>query len=415
MFAVWAGSGLAQQHLPRLKPYRILLVCFLIFQAWVAFQLLPLPTALLKVLEFGDNNIYGSLGPFHSISLDPAQTLISLIKGLAYCSILALILALVSNQKRLKKLLLCMVVAGSVQSVYGATMLLSGGGTSWFFGLEQGDRATGTFVYYNFFGNFLVLCLCIGIGLLVGKLDKSGYKSFRAKMRALLATLLEGKAVVRISLAIMVVGLVMSHSRMGNVAFFVSLSIMGVLAFVLIKNRSRSLTILLVSLMIIDIFIVGSVFGLKKVQERLENTSFQQETRDEVIIDSLSRVAELPITGTGGGSFYSSFPSTTTSHIKGFYDHAHNDYVEFAMDFGIPILLLLMFVVIWSLYHALYAMRMRRDSLMRGVGFGAAMAIIAMGIQLTTDFHLQSPVNAIYFLVCLALAWMCRFEKYTRS
>lgn len=415
LFTLWVVSGLAQQHLHRLRPYRFLIGCFLLLQVWVFLQLLPLPASIIQAIQLGDADLYAFLGEFHSISLDSSQTLISLFKGLAYCCILILTLALTSSQKRIKQLLLCMIVTGSVQSLYGAFMLLSRSETSWFFGLVQTERATGTFVYHNFFGNFLVLCLCIGIGLLISKLSKSKTRSLRARARAILSMLLEGKAVVRICLAIMVVGLVMSHSRMGNTAFFISLSVMGGLAFLLIKNRSRSLTVLLVSLMIIDVFIVGSVFGLEKVQQRLEETSFENESRDEIIIDSLSRIIEVPFTGTGAGSFYSSFPSAQSTRIKGFYDHAHNDYVEFAMEMGIPILILLTFTVMWSLYHALLAMRRRRNSLMQGIGFGAAMAIVAMSIQLITDFHLQSPANAIYFLVCLALAWMSRYEKHSRA
>jgi|AntRauTorckE5430_2_1112549.scaffolds.fasta_scaffold01526_6 hypothetical protein len=47
-----------------------------------------------------------------------------------------------------------------------------------------------------------------------------------------------------------------------------------------------------------------------------------------------------------------------------------------------------------ALWHALKALR-RRDSVYRsGVGFGAAMGIIALLIHSSTDFNLQIPANA---------------------
>ncbi|MBY6210495.1 O-antigen ligase family protein [Microbulbifer agarilyticus] len=117
-----------------------------------------------------------------------------------------------------------------------------------------------------------------------------------------------GKAVLRLCLAMMVIGLVMSHSRMANAAFFASVSIVGALGLLLIRNRSRSLTILLASLMVIDLMIVGSWFGMDRLRQEIEETSFSQETRDEVNQYGLSLIEQRPLAGTGASSFYSSFP-----------------------------------------------------------------------------------------------------------
>jgi putative inorganic carbon (HCO3(-)) transporter len=57
------------------------------------------------------------------------------------------------------------------------------------------------------------------------------------------------------------------------------MSICGLLALILIKNRNKSLTILIVSMFVIDLFIVSAFFGLDKVQERLTQISLSQETR----------------------------------------------------------------------------------------------------------------------------------------
>ena len=222
------------------------------------------------------------------------------------------------------------------------------------------------------------------------------------------------KAVVR-STPLVSIDLVVSHSRMANTAFFSSLSIAGVLGLLLIRKKSRSLTVLLASLMVIDLMIVGSWFGVDKLKNRLENTSLMSETRDEVNQYGLSIIEQYPLTGTGGGSFYSSFPSVKGPGIYGFYDQGHNDYLQFAMEFGLPATLLLGVAVLWSLYHAFVALRRRRTSLLQGVAFATVMAIIAELIMLTTDFHLQAPATAIYFMLCLALAWKARFMPSGRQ
>jgi len=75
---------------------------------------------------------------------------------------------------------------------------------------------------------------------------------------------------LRLYLVMMVIALVLTHSRMGNVAFFFSLLIAGIIGLLLSRRAPRSTVILLTSLIIIDMFIVGAWFGIDKVAQRLE-------------------------------------------------------------------------------------------------------------------------------------------------
>ncbi|SDJ67057.1 O-antigen ligase family protein [Microbulbifer yueqingensis] len=419
VFVMLAGWLVVNTHSPRmarLRPYLPLLLIFGVFQLWVAFQLLPLPMGLLEALSPAKAGHWLATDPgaaSATLSLDPNQTHIGLLKGLAYCGILFLVLALVDSPARLKTLALTIVLAGTFQAFYGVLMALSGSDKSWVLGMPNsyGKAAVGGFVYKNHFGNFLVLCLSLGTGLLIAGLGKWRHTSVREFLRSFLATMLSGKAVVRLCLAMMVIGLVMSHSRMANTAFFASLSVTGVLGLLLIRKKSRSLTVLLASMLVIDLFIVGSWFGVDKLRDRIENSSFAQETRDEVNQYGTALVEQYPFTGTGGGSFYSSFPSVKGPGINTFYDLAHNDYLQFAIEFGLPATLLLGVVVLWSLVLALQALRRRRQPLMQGMAFAAVMAIVAELVMLLTDFHLQAPATAVYFMLCLGLAWMARYMK----
>ena len=159
----------------------------------------------------------------------------------------------------------------------------------------------------------------------------------------------------------------------------------------------------------IDIIIVSSWFGLEKVQQRLQSTSLEQETRDEVVMYGIELVKQYPYSGTGAGSFYSSFYSVKGPDIHTFYDFAHNDYLQFAIEYGVPTTLLLGFMVLWSFWHAQIALRKRHRSLMRGMAFASMMAIIGNLLHATVDYPLQIPANTIYFIILLAIAWMSRY------
>ena len=59
------------------------------------------------------------------------------------------------------------------------------------------------------------MAIALGVGLLVTQilLNKDNFAGFRASLRNFMFTMLSGKARLRVFLALMVVALVLSHSR----------------------------------------------------------------------------------------------------------------------------------------------------------------------------------------------------------
>ena len=213
----------------------------------------------------------------------------------------------------------------------------------------------------------------------------------------------------------MVIGLVLTHSRMGNSSFFIAMMITGGLALLLSRRASRATVILLSSLLIIDIFLVGTFFGIEKVVDRLENTSSHRETRDEVDIYSVKLLQNHLLDGTGAGTFYTAFPPYRGGDIRIFYDHAHNDYLEFLSERGVIGFIPMLLAVVITFAVALRAQWKRRNPLMRGLSFGCLMSMIAMGLHATVDFNLQIPANAATFMVVLALGWISMFYETRRK
>ncbi|WP_257296338.1 hypothetical protein [Endozoicomonas sp. YOMI1] len=73
---------------------------------------------------------------------------------------------------------------------------------------------------------YLLFCLCL---LLVAQLNERPSRDWQEWLHRTLKTLMSSKVILRTGLAIMVIGLVLSRSRMGNTAFFSSLMITGFL------------------------------------------------------------------------------------------------------------------------------------------------------------------------------------------
>ena len=387
---------------------RLPLALLLLVQLWVLVQLLDLPRPLVQWLSPQAYAWHIKEG-WLSLSLDRAATRYYLLRGCAFTAGFFLTLALVNTHDRVKTLLQVLVFSGTFQAAYGAFMVLSGLELGFFVEKYVGQGvATGTFVNRNHYAGYLVMCLSAGIGLLLAQLSTRRPQDWKDRLRGWLRLLLSSKIRLRIYLAVMVVALVLTRARMGNIAFFSGLGVAGAVALFAGRRFSWPVVLFLASLLLVDMLILGQWFGFEQLAERLEQTHPEQEARvwsNEYTIDYIE---DFPLTGSGGGSFYGVFPNYQAPNLVGFHDHAHNDYLEFAAELGIPAALVLAAFVGLALWNAWLVQRRRHTPLYKGAGFAVTMTVLWAAIHSTTDFSLQMPANALTFVVILALAFICR-------
>jgi len=296
-----------------------------------------------------------------------------------------------------------MVFAGTFNAFYGVFEILSIQDVSYIYAIPNEPRANGTFVYHNHFGNFLILCLSAGVGYFITTLTHSKFSSKKAYWQSWVFSLLETKTVVRLCLAIMVIALVMTHSKMSNIAFFSSFLGVSLLYLLIGKQVPKGFKILVISMLIIDTFVLSAWFGLDKLKTRLENTSFATESRDEVVLDALPIVSDYPFTGSGAGSFETIFETYKTEGINAYRDHAQNDYLQFTIEYGIPITLLLGILMVYMISLSIKLIFSTSDKLVVGGAAAGLMAISGMLIHMTVDFPLLPPANSSYFVLFLAI------------
>src|SRR5665213_2122116 len=117
------------------------------------------------------------------------------------------------------------------------------------------------------------MCLAGGIGLMLSELSSPSSAGWRDSARRLLRTLLGNRARVRLALVVMVTGLVLTRSRMGNVAFVASLTSAGAFYLLAVRKLSGRTIAFFASLLVIDLLVVGNFFGIEKVAERIQQTS----------------------------------------------------------------------------------------------------------------------------------------------
>lgn len=410
LFVVWIGLlagvwGLSRlfvangstRHNRALTEATPLLCLLVLAQCWVAIQLL------------------------FKLSVDSGSTFQYLLLGVGYCLLFVLILSLFTTRRRLNMLLITLVMSGAAQGFWGTLMALSA--SDWLLVSRKvgsiGD-ATGTFVNRNHLAGYLEMTLACGIGLLIALRDRRPLS-----LIGLLELLMGPKARLRLAIVIMVTALVMTHSRMGNISFLVSLLIVGGLFLLVDKNHRVRNGLILASLLIVDVLVVSQYFGLERLKDRLIDTRFHDVVadhevtqranviRDDIFVDAMPLLNEKPLVGLGAGSFEAVFPKYSGRDVQLHFDHAHNDYLQFAIEYGALGTVPLAIFVLLALWHGMMALIQTHSTYRSGVGFAAAMGIIALLIHSIADFNLQIPANAATLVVICAIAVLARTHTNT--
>jgi putative inorganic carbon (hco3(-)) transporter len=408
------------------KYFLWLLVAWLLY---LVLYLIPLPIDVIAALSPATAAIHretlGFDAGWRTLALEPHAAQTSWLRSLAFVAGFVVTLLVVNSRERVRQFVFLLVIFALIMSVYGIMMHLTGAKIDWFGSLmNHAPQASATYFNRNHFAGYLEMTLALGIGLLIADIRDRRAETWKQFFRNLLEWIFSPKMRLRLVLCVMVIALVSTRSRMGNTAFFASLLATGIIGILLSRHATRGTVVLLVSLVAIDIFIVGSWFGVEQLAQRIEQTDIMRpvteiavagtqesvEARLDATADTMKMIKDFPLLGVGPGAWYMVFPNYRSEVVMpGFFEFAHNDYAQFAAEVGVIGFAFVGVMVLWSFIVALLAHARRRDPLMRGISFAAMMAIIAIMIHSSVDFNLQIAANAMYFMMILALAWISYF------
>ncbi len=411
MTLIWLlGYVRGRRHVPpaarRAWPALALLALWLVY---ILLQVVPMPLELVAAISpkaaWAHQLTYhpGPGKPWVTLSVDPYRTLVSLHKSITLSLLFLLVLLLVRRFTHLRWMLAALVAGGTLTASLGMAGYLFG----WEEMHQDKGSLTATFANRNHLADYLALSIAAGIGLLLAQLGQGApAREGKEALRRTLDWIMSGKMRLRAYLLLMTAAIILTRSRMGNSAFFASLLVAGGVGLLLLRRKTKGMVILLASLVVIDVFIVGSLIGIDRVVERLEKTSLAHETRDEVVRDSVPYWRDFPLTGSGMGTFGVTFPLYKGSDNPLTYLRAHNDYVQFLAEGGAAGLLLIAGFVVLALGVALTALRRRRVPWAQGAAFALLMSTVALLIHSTVEFNLQIFANAATYMILVALGWV---------
>jgi len=120
--------------------------------------------------------------------------------------------------------------------------------------------------------------------------------------------------------------------------------------------------------------------------------------RAGAVSDSMGIVRDFPLFGVGLDCFQYIFP-VYRSYGGGLFTHLHNDYVELAVEAGLPALAFALLLIAILYARAVSSFRKPRET--RTLLWGFLVAATALLIHSFVDFNLHIPANALVFALLL--------------
>jgi O-antigen ligase len=191
-------------------------------------------------------------------------------------------------------------------------------------------------------------------------------------------------------------------SRSGITAFAVSMMIAGWFAAPALDNRSRriSAAVCLVLLLTAVVLWTGPVV----IASRFASADWGEfNNRRGAWADAWSVVQDFPLTGTGLNTYWAASLFYQRHELSQFFAEAHNDYLQFAAEGGLLLIIPAVICLAFLARDLRHAMRDQRGSTEWWLRAGAITSLFAIALQESVEFSLQMPGNAALLAVVCAI------------
>jgi O-antigen ligase len=338
--ALWTLLFISRRESPRLSVV-LLLVAGVIF--WAGFQLLIGSTVYrlmtwLGILYWGAN-----------------------------LAILFVALQIFSDVPVLKQFLRYLLIFGFFVSILSSLQsLTTNSRIFWIFPTEFASwNLMGPFVYHNQFAAFIELLLPIA---LYNALTENKWRAFDILIAAT-----------------MYASVIVSASRMG---FALVTAELLIVPGILIRRRNLRLTQVVAGAGVLAgmVVILTLAVGPEILAEKFALKD-QYAIRREFVLSSLQMFKDKPLLGVGLGNWPTAYPRYALYDDGRYANQAHNDWAQWAVEGGAPLLLLQLALAFWAIPKALRS------------GWGTGIAAVLL--HCFVDYPIQRPAVALVFFALL--------------
>ena len=389
----WALVDRSRNSLPRGIKQLLLLV--LLALAWSVFQLIPLPISIWASLPGRSQLVegFGLLGiapSFMPLSLAPYDSISALLALLPPLGMLA---AMVGLRGYSAAWLAAALIGGTIAGVLLGILQVTGGdpaSSDWYlYPLTNFGVATGFFANGNHMASLLLTAIPF-----IAALGATAGRATDVRLRSAALALVGG------GLVVVILGLALNGSLAGY-----GLGLPVVLASMLILFGRRSA----IGRAAFAATIVACIVALAVLWAGPVNrgAGSSVSSRQEILSHGIELVEKYGLVGTGVGTFEEVYRSSEQpNRVDRIYvNHAHNDYLELAIEAGVPAVLLIPFFLAW---WGRSVLQMMQSPASDQYAFAGAIASAALLIHSLVDYPLRTAAMSTVFAMCVVLIVLSR-------
>lgn len=386
---VWALCSRREQRLPRAIKQLLILIGLAVAVGLV--QLIPLPWPLWVSLPDHEQFVEGfqllgieptalpaSLAPYDTIA-----TLLALLPPLGMLA--AMIVARGYSPVWLAVALVCGTVAGVLLGILQVTSADPINSPWYIYRQSNFGVATGFFANGNHMASLLLVTIPFIAAL--GATARERAKDLRLRSAAL--------ALAAGCLVVVILGLVLNGSLAGY-----GLGVPVVLASLLLLVGTKSAIARggLVAVAVCSLVALALLWVSPVSRDAATSVS----SRQAILVNSVELLREFGPVGTGLGTFQKAYRLTENPDTvdRYFANHAHNDYLELAVEAGLPAVLLILLFLIW---WGRWVRRMLRSPAADQFAIAGAIASAAILLHSLVDYPLRTASMSAIFAICLVL------------
>lgn len=388
------------------------LVPLVLFLAYILFQMVPLPPALVEFLSpkaFSIQEQAFALTETQSwmtLSVNHKAGLSEFFRYGTYVLFYLVTVQLLKEKETLQTLVLVIAVFGGLLAFSSILQFyLTKDMALWFRYSPNNSIIVGPYVNHNHYAGLMEMIFPIVLALFFFYRPRIGKTSL---VRGIAEILSQEKANIHIligaSALLIVVSIFVSLSRGAMIATSLSLVLFF---FLLLKRKiSRGNTLLILGIVVLATLAIGW-FGWDQILDRFARLKNAQgvvyEARLDFWKDSQEIIRDFTLTGSGLGTFVHIYPPYKSLKDTLVLTHAHNDYIQMLVEGGvIGFFLAAAFLAAW--FRQTYgAFLRRRDAFSIYIYMGSLTAMTSILIHSVTDFNLHIGANGLWFFFVAGL------------
>lgn len=373
--------------------------------AWGVAQIVPWPSMGNPLWVQAGQALSKTLP--QTISISPSDTLAGLAQGAAYLGTFLAAWLLAQRGRSASLMLRLMALTGVAIAAAGLAMYATGNQFIWNFPKSSYmDDLTATFINRNTYATFAGLTILLNLAVALerwGELPSARRTPWRQRVQSFLNLILMPRWGYFVGAGIGLVALMLTHSRAGTICSVLGVVVMVTTLF-LQRRQSWSALVTVGLLLTLGFMATFSMLG-DATNQRLSRAGHDTIVRSIFYNITAQAIHTTPYTGSGLGTFEETFRTARTPKlhlsIGTRVDHAHNTWLQLALELGLPAFALLLAAIGWVLSRLISGLGERR----RGVaypalGLGAAALVGTHGL---VDFSLQIPGVAYTTMMVLGL------------